>query len=108
MAADGKYLFVVMLDVEPDKEEEFNELYNNEHIPFLLEVPGVLSAARYENVEGDEGVPKYLAIYEIESPDVPNSEAFRNAGNSGDWPHKVRPHTKNRSLIVYKRMQTAG
>ena len=108
MSADGQYLFVVMLDVEPDKEEEFNELYNNEHIPFLLEVPGVLSAARYENVEGDEGVPKYLAIYEIESPDVPNSEAFRNAGNSGDWPHKVRPHTKNRSLIVYKRMQTGG
>ena len=108
MSADGQYLFVVMLDVEPDKEEEFNELYNNEHIPLLLEVPGVLSAARYENVEGAEGVPKYLAIYEIESPDVPNSEAFRNAGNSGDWPNKVRPHTKNRSLIVYKRMQTGG
>ena len=108
MATDGKYLFVVMLDVEPDKEEEFNELYDKEHIPFLLEVPGVLSATRYENVEGSEGVPKYLAVYEIESPDVPSSEAFRNAGDRGDWPHKARPHTKNRSLVVYKRMQNEG
>ena len=100
MVNDAKYLFVVMMDVEPDKEAEFNEIYNEEHIPVLLKVPGVLGAARYETAT--EGLPKYAAIYEVNSPDVPDSEAFRKAADSGEWPHKVRPYTKNRIRAIYK------
>ena len=102
MATDAKYLYVVMMDVEPEKEAEFNEIYNKEHVPVLLKVPGVLSATRYETAT--EGLPKYAAIYEVENPDVPSSEAFRNAADSGEWPHKVRPYTKNRTHIIYKRI----
>ncbi len=102
MVTDAKYLYVVMMDVEPGKEAEFNEIYDKEHIPVLLKVPGVLRAARYKT--STEGVPRYVAIYELESPDVPDSEAFRKASDSGEWPHKVRPHTKNRSRIVYTRI----
>jgi hypothetical protein len=99
MALDAKYLYVVMMDVEPDKEELFNRTYDEEHIPILTKVPGVISAARYKTA--DEGVARYLAIYELESPDVPDSEAFRQASDSGEWPTKVRPFCKNRSRIVY-------
>ena len=102
MVTDAKYLYVVMMDVEPDKEAEFNEIYDKEHIPILLKVPGVLSAARFKT--STEGAPRYVAIYELESPDVPDSEAFRKASDSGEWPHKVRPYTKNRSRIVYSRI----
>jgi hypothetical protein len=102
MVTTGKYLYVVIMDVEPDKEALFNEIYDKEHIPVLLKVPGVLSAARYKT--SDEGFPRYVAIYEVESPDVPSSEAFRKASDSGEWPHKVRPFTKNRSRIVYTRI----
>lgn len=106
MATDAKYLYVVMMDVEPDREAEFNEIYDKEHIPDLLKVPGVLSAARYET--STEGVPRYVAIYELASPDVPSSEAFRKASDSGEWPHKIRPFTKNRSRIVYSRIHPNG
>jgi hypothetical protein len=99
MALDAKYLYVVMMDVEPDKEELFNKTYDEEHIPILTKVPGVISAARYKT--SDEGVARYLAIYELESPDVPQSEAFQQASDSGEWPTKVRPFCKNRSRIVY-------
>jgi hypothetical protein len=99
MALDAKYLYVVTMDVEPDKEDLFNEIYDNEHIPVLMKVPGVISAARYKT--SDQGVARYLAIYELESPDVPHSEAFREASDSGEWPTKVRPFCKNRSRIVY-------
>ena len=40
MATEAKYLYLVRMDVEPDKEAEFNEIYNKEHIPVLLTVPG--------------------------------------------------------------------
>ena len=102
MATDAKYLYVVMMDVEPDKEADFNEIYDKEHIPDLLKVPGVLSAARYKT--STEGAPRYVAIYEVANPEVPNSEAFRKASDSGAWPHKIRPYTKNRSRIVYSRI----
>ena len=103
MPSDAKYLFVVMMDVEPDKEAEFNENYNKEHIPTILaEVPQMLRATRYEILT--EGMPKYLAIYEMTSPDVPESEAFKKAIDMGNWAQKIRPYTKNRSHTVCKRI----
>ena len=102
MATDTKYLYVVMMDIDPDKEDLFNELYDHEHIPVLLKVPGVVSATRFTTAT--PGQPKYVAIYEITSPDVPSSEAFRKAADSGEWPHKIRPYAKNRTHIVYARL----
>jgi hypothetical protein len=46
------YLYVVRLDADPEKEKEFNEWYNKEHIPALLQVPGVISANRFASLEG--------------------------------------------------------
>jgi hypothetical protein len=102
MTPDARFLYVVMMDVDPQKEAEFNRVYDTEHIPILLRVPGVLSARRYRT--STEGVPKYVAIYELERPDVPSSDAFQQAADSGEWPDKVRPHTKNRSHILYTRI----
>ena len=106
MPTSAKHLYVVMMDVEPDKEAEFNEIYNKEHIPVLLKVPGVLAAARYKT--STDGVPRYVAIYELASSDVPDSEAFRKAADSGEWPHKIRPYTKNHARIVYTRILPEG
>jgi hypothetical protein len=35
----------MMVDVDPDYEEEFNRWYNDEHMPELLRVPGFFLAA---------------------------------------------------------------
>ncbi|HLW48309.1 MAG TPA: hypothetical protein VKW09_11145 [bacterium] len=106
MAAQAKYLFVVMMDVAPDVEAAFNDVYDREHIPALLKVPGIRSAARYRT--NTAGVPKYVAIYEMDRPDVPESEAFKKAADSGTWPHKIRPHTSNRRHIVYTSVDDPG
>ena len=57
----AKYLYMVRMDVDPGVESDFNAWYNDEHIPALLQVPGVIAAYRYESVEG---TPKFVAIYE--------------------------------------------
>ena len=40
-------LLLNAMNVEPAAEAEFNEWYNNEHIPALAAVPGVLCARRF-------------------------------------------------------------
>ena len=43
----SKYFFTAAMDIPTDKEQLFNEVYDEEHIPYLSEVPGVLSIARF-------------------------------------------------------------
>jgi len=46
MPIKSKYLFVASMDVDPDKEALFNEVYDTEHVPNLLKVPGVHAVTR--------------------------------------------------------------
>ena len=102
----AKYLFVVQMDVDLAHEDLFNEVYDTEHVPFLLEVPGVVSCRRYKSTAFEVAIggqinqheaasPAYTALYEIESPDVMTSQAWQDAVEKGRWP-SVRPHTSNR------------
>jgi hypothetical protein len=48
MPIKSKYLFVVSMDVDADKEALFNEVYDTEHVPLLLNVPGVQGISRVQ------------------------------------------------------------
>jgi hypothetical protein len=108
------YVLIVSMDVAPEKEALFNEVYDREHLPILLKVPGVRAATRLRTesaaflIGGEtkqltgEGMPKYSAVYEIDSPDVLTSAAWAEAGELGRWAKEVRPFTKNRRHIVRK------
>lgn len=113
MPIGSKYLFVVSMDVEPDKEALFNEVYDREHVPNILKVPGVRGASRMageaftlsiggsQTNKPHEG-PRYTAIYEIDSPQVLLSPEWAKQAEAGRWPGEVRPHTKNRHHMLYK------
>ena len=42
MSMRSRYLFIASMDVEPQQEALFNEVYNIEHCPLLSQVPGVV------------------------------------------------------------------
>jgi hypothetical protein len=69
----GTGLLMVWADIDPEFEAEYHRWYDEEHIAHLLAVPGFLSAGRYVALKGG---PKYLALYELEAPDVLKSQAF--------------------------------
>ena len=48
MALSSKYLFIASMDVDAEKGDLFNEVYNTEHCPLLSNVPGVVSVSRFE------------------------------------------------------------
>ncbi len=116
MPIQTRYLFSAAMDVEPAKDALFNEVYDIEHVPLLLKVPGVIAVARFKKQEltmvigGErktiviENEPTYNALYELESPDVLTSEAWANAVDQGRWPGQVRPATKNRRHVLYRRI----
>ena len=37
------------MDIDPEKENLFNEVYDTEHIPAILEVPGVIHVERLKS-----------------------------------------------------------
>ena len=114
MPAQARYVFTASMDVDPDKEDLFNEVYDQEHVPMLLKVPGVISVTRFESapltiiMAGErhtieaKGEPRYSAAYAIESPDVLVSDAWSEAIEKGRWPSQVRPFTKNRRHTLRK------
>ncbi|PWT73571.1 MAG: hypothetical protein C5B46_05195 [Proteobacteria bacterium] len=109
-----KYIFIASMDVDPDKEALFNEIYETEHVPYVLKVPGVLSAMRTKTeplrmfIGGEvktivaEGEPRYSAAYELESAEVLVSDAWARAVDAGRWPTEVRPFTRNRRHVLRK------
>lgn len=109
------YVFIASMDVDSDKEDLFNEVYDTEHVPNILKVPGVRGATRYtaETLEvrigGErkriepEG-PRYSAVYEIDGPEVLSSPEWEAAVEAGRWPGEVRPYTRNRRHELRRRL----
>ncbi|HEV8473985.1 MAG TPA: hypothetical protein VGR82_14500 [Methylomirabilota bacterium] len=112
----SRYLFTAAMDVDAAKEALFNEVYDKEHVPSLLEVPGVISVARFRRrplemfIGGEkktiviEGEPAYTALYELERPDVLVTPAWAAAVEKGRWPAQVRPHTRNRRHVLWEKI----
>ncbi len=107
MTVGARYLLIVSMDVEPEYEALFNEVYDLEHIPNLMRVPGVRGVSRLKGepfavaIGGevkrlDAPSPVYTALYEIDGPEVLTSPEWSAAVERGRWPAQVRPHTSNR------------
>lgn len=85
----GTGLLLVMIDVDPEHEDDFNRWYDGEHLPERLQCPGFLSGRRYLAVDG---APKYLAIYELEDPAVLDTEAHQRLLPPSEWMQRLSPH----------------
>ena len=46
MDNNARYLFIARMNAEPARESVFYEVYDTEHLPLILKVPGLLSAKR--------------------------------------------------------------
>jgi hypothetical protein len=96
MAMKGRGIFLVYTDIDPKHEEEFNAWYNTEHLPDLLSLPGFLDGARYVAYKG---VPKYLAVYELESPEALKTPEFQKVrANPSPWSRRMSPTAIGKNL----------
>ena len=47
---------------DPSREREFNDWYDNMHVPDVLKTPGFVAVTRYASREFQNGRGKHLAI----------------------------------------------
>ena len=111
--SSSSYIFVVSMNVKKEHEDLFNEVYDEEHIPYLLKVPGVNKVTRGKGVPFSFSISgetksmnaptqKFIAMYEIDSPDVVESQDWSLAVEEGRWSSQVRQHTSERTHFMYK------
>ncbi len=55
---------------DPSREQEFNDWYDNVHLPDVLETAGFVGSTRYATNNPSADTGNYLATYEIETEDI--------------------------------------
>ncbi len=109
MTISTRYVFLASMDVTPEAEPLFNEVYDTEHVPNLLQVPGVRSVTRMKGEPAHFAIAGavrelpapsriYTAIYEIDDPQVLQSREWTEAVQRG----RVPPHTSNRQHLLFR------
>jgi hypothetical protein len=97
-----RYVLVALNGAIPDgDEQELERWYREVHMPDLKSVDGIMSARRYQTVQGGTSTGEtwpYVAVYEIEADDI--------ATVLGQMPEKLRPfhpdfdHSRSAHIIA--------
>jgi hypothetical protein len=94
-------VILVSMDIDPDREAEFNDWYNTEHIPRLSAIPGVLAARRFHAIEGTKpGAPAYVALYHVRNTDIYATRTWM-AANETPWMLRMRRFQRNRTYFTF-------
>ena len=124
-SADEEGRQIILLNVEEIEPNPYQARsdFDEEHIEELkrsIEEKGVIQpitvnrvGQTYQLITGErrwratkkagyETIP--AIIYEIDSSDLPTTDAWKSASDKGDWITKIRPFATNRSRIVYNRI----
>ncbi|MBI3968836.1 MAG: hypothetical protein HY329_24630 [Chloroflexi bacterium] len=100
-------LLMTMLEPGPD-ETDFNRWYDEEHLPERLSVPGFLWAKRFVALKGE---PRYMALYDVESPAVLSSEAYRyflTGPGKTEWTTRTLAAAKAARRGVFEQINPPG
>jgi hypothetical protein len=100
-AASG--LLLNAMNIAPEREAEFNEWYDKEHIPALSAVPGVLCARRFRGT----GNRRYVALYHLTRPEVQDSAEWKRARES-EWTSRLQPHFRDHLRLVCRKYVRGG
>ncbi|MEJ1969168.1 MAG: hypothetical protein WDN03_11140 [Rhizomicrobium sp.] len=101
--APSRFHYVVRTDIEPGGEDELERWYDEEHMPALAAVPGVIRAERLVSLDAP---PRYYAYYDLTSPAVRQTPEWL-AVRETDWSGRVRPMFRHTRRIVSRRLVAA-
>jgi hypothetical protein len=93
-------LCISSMEVDPAIEDEFNEWYNEEHMPLMDAVPGMVSARRFR---ATSGLPRYVAVYHLDSPDVYKHRSWYEA-NQTPWLRRIHRHRLRTLHMILERV----
>jgi hypothetical protein len=98
---------MILANIGPDDEAEFNSWYDREHMRERMEVPGFISAQRY--VSNGASRWKYLALYETEALSTFSSPIYREAlANQSAWSKQILARFRDPQRSVAERTCRIG
>lgn len=109
---DAPYVLVVRSNPPAGGADEVIRWYREEHLCRLTTVPGVyrgrlweadtaISQIQTREKKTDPGRQRFLALYEMTSPDIPSSERWKEAGRGTEWSARMVDSLQDRSRNVY-------
>lgn len=104
---DADYLLLYAMDVDPAVEDDFAAWYDEEHLPALRNVPGVICGRRFVVTNADARLQKYMATYHVEAPDVHRSAEWREV-RSTPWTKRIAPQLQRFEQALYARPGVVG
>jgi hypothetical protein len=94
--ATAQALFVAIGDSPSGHEAEFNRWYDEEHLPLLSQVAGVLRARRFFDPRGR---PRYLALYDLADESAPRDPQWQAALRT-EWAQRIDTLTEGCEWIL--------
>lgn len=99
-------LMTAWVHVPPEREDEFNDWYNREHLPQVVALPGFVRSRRYR-VENAK--PKYLAWYDVADENVePGADFQRFAAHPTPWWTRMARCFEHRERMNFRLMCDVG
>jgi antibiotic biosynthesis monooxygenase (ABM) superfamily enzyme len=109
---NNRAIVVISTDCSPEMAQEFNEWYNNVHIPMALKYPGMLKASRYQLSKNSQR-KSYLTIFEFrdretmqafpDSPEVASAKEEMQQRWQGNLPFEIKSRAEYDLIIDWEK-----
>jgi hypothetical protein len=97
---------VITNAVDPAGQAEFEAWYIREHLPERVGGPGFLRGRRFRRTAG---TPRFMALYETETPEALQSSALlERLNHPTPWTQRVMPHFRDMHRSVMRVVATHG
>lgn len=91
--------------MDPSEDEnDFNNWYNQEHVPMVADMPGYVRCGRYEIVQDESAsqpAPKYFTIHEVQDLNGFTSPPALASGAT-EWTKKHMSQVKGFKMTGWK------
>jgi hypothetical protein len=92
------YCMTITFEIAPEDEAEFNDIYDNDHIPTIMKLDGVREVIRFKDTGPNEkGFLVYTAIYFMSKENLHLTEEWKKLSDTGRWMPVIRPKVKSRA-----------
>ena len=95
---DAPHCMTITFEIAPEDEAEFNDIYDNDHIPTIMKLEGVTEVIRFKDTgPNDKGFLVYSAIYFMTKENLHLTPEWTALSDLGRWAPVIRPKVKSRA-----------
>jgi len=99
-------VLITYMNIPEASEDEFNDWYTNEHVAERVDLPGFLSAYRFQAIDG---APQYFAYYETEDLGALTTPEYQAIlADQTDWSKRVMARFEDFGRMCGPRVARAG